>query len=426
MSGEEYNACSSVLCKVKVMFYLTTLATAEVISASPDVPEFYPAGVLLHASKSTDMSVAILADTAYSLRKKKFDAQIICKSQKEGVRMIRERATWFTKGRLAEAIKLVLFVSRLIMRTASFLGLVKLSFIIHTDDDIDNKISKFLNIAGTIKSVFKSSQVQRHTRLKIYKTLALPVLAYGSEAWTLRKCDERRLTTAEMRFMRKTAGYSLLDHHRNVEILKKLKIDSTVHYLQQYRLQWQTHAKRMDRSRWPRQILSYVPRGRRNLGRPRKRWQETYCGWLAINYSCKGQWLDSLLTELSIKTTDNETQQLVHYRRAWNRRPFLVNNTGIAEALTATFVQTCQTDTKRDRQRQRDTERRTETQRETDRDTERYRETDRDKERQTDTERDRDGERQTGAQREIDSYTDRHKERQTERYGETDRDKKRD
>ncbi|KAJ4428243.1 hypothetical protein ANN_24260, partial [Periplaneta americana] len=44
-----------------VMFYLTTLATVEVISASPDVPEFYPAGVLLHASKSTDMSLSHLS-----------------------------------------------------------------------------------------------------------------------------------------------------------------------------------------------------------------------------------------------------------------------------------------------------------------------------------------------------------------------------
>ncbi|KAJ4432108.1 hypothetical protein ANN_20723, partial [Periplaneta americana] len=41
-----------------VMFYLTTLATAEVISASP---EFCPAGVLLHASKSTDMSLSHLS-----------------------------------------------------------------------------------------------------------------------------------------------------------------------------------------------------------------------------------------------------------------------------------------------------------------------------------------------------------------------------
>ncbi|KAJ4448589.1 hypothetical protein ANN_10608 [Periplaneta americana] len=39
------------------MFYLTTLATAEVISTSPDVPEFSPAGALLHANKSIDMSL---------------------------------------------------------------------------------------------------------------------------------------------------------------------------------------------------------------------------------------------------------------------------------------------------------------------------------------------------------------------------------
>ncbi|KAJ4433843.1 hypothetical protein ANN_16155 [Periplaneta americana] len=43
------------------MIYLTTLATAKVISASPDVPEFCPAGVLLHASKSTDMSLSHLS-----------------------------------------------------------------------------------------------------------------------------------------------------------------------------------------------------------------------------------------------------------------------------------------------------------------------------------------------------------------------------
>ncbi|KAJ4428265.1 hypothetical protein ANN_24282 [Periplaneta americana] len=56
-----YHACSVgaerkfVCCRyVNVMVYLTTLATAEVISASPDVPEFCPAGILLHASMKDD------------------------------------------------------------------------------------------------------------------------------------------------------------------------------------------------------------------------------------------------------------------------------------------------------------------------------------------------------------------------------------
>jgi hypothetical protein len=81
-----------------------------------------------------------------------------------------------------------------------------------------SKISKFVKTIGVIKQVFKPSLVQQHTRLNIYRTLARPVLIYGSEAWTSRKADEKRLQAAEMKFMRKTAGLTLWDHKRNEEI----------------------------------------------------------------------------------------------------------------------------------------------------------------------------------------------------------------
>ncbi|KAJ4428629.1 hypothetical protein ANN_24674 [Periplaneta americana] len=139
----------------------------------------------------------------------------------------------------------------------------------------DNLNFELFKYAGVINAIFKSSHVQKHTRLKVYKTLARPVLTYGSEAWTIRKADEQRLTTAEMRFMRRTAGCSLLEHRKNVDILQELKMDPIVNFVQQYRLQWKKHVERMDRSRWPKQILTYVPRGKRKLGRPRKRWHET-------------------------------------------------------------------------------------------------------------------------------------------------------
>ncbi|KAJ4449148.1 hypothetical protein ANN_00543 [Periplaneta americana] len=47
--------------------------------------------------------------------------------------------------------------------------------------------------AGYLKAICKitnPSLVQRHTRTRLYKTLARLVLRYGSEAWTLRKCDD--------------------------------------------------------------------------------------------------------------------------------------------------------------------------------------------------------------------------------------------
>ena len=48
----------------------------------------------------------------------------------------------------------------------------------------------------------------KKTRIKLYKTLALPVLLYGSETWAIKASDVRRITAAEMKYMRRTAGYT--------------------------------------------------------------------------------------------------------------------------------------------------------------------------------------------------------------------------
>jgi hypothetical protein len=96
------------------------------------------------------------------------------------------------------------------------------------------KISKFVKTIGVINQVFKPSLVQ-HTRLNIYRILERLVLSYGSEAWTIRKADEKRLQAAEMKFMGKTAGFTLWDHKRNEEILTNLKVETIFKYIQNYR-----------------------------------------------------------------------------------------------------------------------------------------------------------------------------------------------
>lgn len=58
--------------------------------------------------------------------------------------------------------------------------------------------------------VLKLNHVRKTTKLKVWNTLAVPTLIYGSEIWTLRKEDVTKLTTSEMKFLRKTAGYTLM------------------------------------------------------------------------------------------------------------------------------------------------------------------------------------------------------------------------
>jgi hypothetical protein len=49
-------------------------------------------------------------------------------------------------------------------------------------------------------------------------------LLYGSETWTIKARDARRITAAGMQYMRRTAGYTWTYYKTNIQITKELKI----------------------------------------------------------------------------------------------------------------------------------------------------------------------------------------------------------
>jgi hypothetical protein len=55
---------------------------------------------------------------------------------------------------------------------------------------------------------------------------------------------------------------------------KKTGAQKIVKEVKQYREKWLQHVQRMDRNRLPKQALQYRPKGRRDVGRPRKRWRD--------------------------------------------------------------------------------------------------------------------------------------------------------
>ena len=67
-------------------------------------------------------------------------------------------------------------------------------------------------------------QPLKKTRIKLYNTLPLPVLLHGSETWTIKASDARRITATEMKYMRRTAGYTWTDYKTNAQIARELKI----------------------------------------------------------------------------------------------------------------------------------------------------------------------------------------------------------
>jgi hypothetical protein len=59
------------------------------------------------------------------------------------------------------------------------------------DEDLNDTLSKFQNICGEIVRTQKEENQERNKNLIFFKTMAVPVLLYGSETWTLRKSDEQ-------------------------------------------------------------------------------------------------------------------------------------------------------------------------------------------------------------------------------------------
>jgi len=65
--------------------------------------------------------------------------------------------------------------------------------------NIHNKLNNNLIITGIENKVFRRQTTLKKTRIKLYNTLVLPALSYGSENWTIKARDARRITAAEMK-----------------------------------------------------------------------------------------------------------------------------------------------------------------------------------------------------------------------------------
>src|SRR6218665_31123 len=108
--------------------------------------------------------------------------------------------------------------------------------------------------------------------MKLYWTLVLQVLLYGSEGWTLMKEDERRLLVAEMAWLRRILGRSRREKIRNEKTREELGVEETViEKIKKRRLTtWFGHVERMEGKRLPNVALHGHVRGERSRGRPRK------------------------------------------------------------------------------------------------------------------------------------------------------------
>jgi hypothetical protein len=77
-------------------------------------------------------------------------------------------------------------------------------------NDIHDEIKSRLNSGNacyySVKNLLSSSLISRNLKIKIHKTVILPVVLYGWETWSLTLGEEHRLRVFENRVFRKIFG----------------------------------------------------------------------------------------------------------------------------------------------------------------------------------------------------------------------------
>jgi len=76
--------------------------------------------------------------------------------------------------------------------------------------------------------------MNKETKLRIHNIAAKTALKFGSEAWVLKKREERRLEAAQLKFLRLLLGITKLDKEKNQCIREKTGAQNIVKEIKQY------------------------------------------------------------------------------------------------------------------------------------------------------------------------------------------------
>jgi hypothetical protein len=170
---------------------------------------------------------------------------------------------------------------------------------------MQEEIKSRLNLGNacyhSVQSLLSSRLLSRNVKIKIYKTIILPVVLYGRETWSLTLKEEHRLRVFENRVMRRIFGPKRDEvtgewkklHNEELHIL--YSSPNIIRQIKSRRMRWAGHVACMGEDRNVYKFLMEKPDGKRPLRRPRRKWQDGIrmdlmeFGWRSVDWIQLGQ-----------------------------------------------------------------------------------------------------------------------------------------
>ena len=132
---------------------------------------------------------------------------------------------------------------------------------------------------GKLQKVWSDKDITLSTKLRLLNALVYPVLLYGSEIWTIKKNDLKKLVAFEMRCYRKVLDITWKNKMGNEDVCLrisscKFKPKRILARITESQLSWFGHVCRMSNMRLPKRTLMEMVPGTNRQERPRKRWED--------------------------------------------------------------------------------------------------------------------------------------------------------
>ena len=158
-----------------------------------------------------------------------------------------------------------------IVKEFNFLGAT-----INKDADCEKEIRRRIGMGrasmSKLEKVMKDRDVSQGVKTKLVQTLIFPVVTYGSESWTIKKADQKRIEAFELWVWRRLLRVPWTARKTNSWVLNKIKTKiSLLNTIDRGRLTYFGHIMRADNS-LEKVIMQGSMEGKRGRGRPRTRW----------------------------------------------------------------------------------------------------------------------------------------------------------
>ncbi|KAI8516720.1 hypothetical protein Bbelb_053010 [Branchiostoma belcheri] len=140
------------------------------------------------------------------------------------------------------------------------------------DREIETRIQKANSVSYQLAPLLKHPSMSMDIKAKLINTIFVPTLTYQCQTWTLSKTQERKLTSCEMRCLRRAAGKTRRDRVRNEVIRQLVGNKPVLQFIAKQRVQWFGHLMRMPTTQPALRAYTTRHSGVRARGRPRRQW----------------------------------------------------------------------------------------------------------------------------------------------------------